>query len=210
MKGFLLGLTNGTTCMAYCMPVLIPYMLGEAKNTKNNFKSLAKFLLGRFIGYIIFALLAWILNKIIFHNSLWNEVIIGLAYIILSTLMLIYGISNPHKLCTANSLKGIINKFTFVKSPYLPIVLGLVTGLNFCPPFLLAFTEATIINNLLQSIFFFSMFFLATSLYFIPAPFLGFFNGYKELKIIGKMVAVIISLYYLFSGIMILVGVLHL
>lgn len=206
MEGFFLGLANGTVCVAYCAPVLVPYMLGKGDNTLENFSTLAKFLFGRLIGYMAFALLAWATNKIILQNIVYKELILGLAYIILAVLMFFYGIINSHTFCSIKRTKKLLSKFSFVDSKILPIILGLFTGLNLCPPFLIAFTGAAVSGSILGSMSFFLMFFIATSLYFLPIPFIGMLKNHDELKYIGKMAAVIMSLYYLYMGIIIIQG----
>lgn len=206
MQGFFLGLANGTVCVAYCAPVLVPYMLGKGENTLENFNTLVKFLFGRLLGYMAFALLAWATNKIILENTIYKELILGLAYIILALLMFFYGIINSHTFCAVKRAKKLLSKFSFVNSKGLPIMLGLFTGLNLCPPFLIAFTGAAVSGSILGSMFFFLMFFIATSLYFLPIPFIGMLKNRDELKYIGKMAAVIMSLYYLYMGIIIIQG----
>jgi hypothetical protein len=54
-------------------------------------------------------------------------------------------------------------------------------------------------------LFFFS-FFLGTSLLFVLAPFVGAFSRFSVLQIIGKMAAGLVGLYYLYSGIILLLG----
>lgn len=206
MEGFFLGLANGTVCVAYCAPALVPYMLGTGKNTIENFSTLAKFLLGRFLGYMVFALLAWITNKIILQNTIYKELILGLAYIILAVLLFFYGIINSHTFCSVKRAKKLLSKLSFVNSKILPIMIGLFTGLNLCPPFLIAFTGAAGSGSILGSMFFFLMFFIATSLYFLPIPFIAMLKHHGEFKYIGKMTAVIMSLYYLYMGIIIIQG----
>lgn len=206
MQGFFLGLANGTVCVAYCAPVLVPYMLGNGETTKENFSSLVKFLFGRLLGYMVFALLAWATNKVILENTIYKELVLGAAYIILALLMFFYGIINSHAFCAVKRAKKLLSKFNFVNSKFLPIILGLFTGLNLCPPFLIAFTGAAVSGSILGSMFFFFMFFIATSLYFLPIPFIGMLKNRDELKYIGKMAAVIMSLYYLYMGIIIIQG----
>jgi hypothetical protein len=36
MNGFLLGLANGTSCLALCAPVLIPFLLSRGENVNRN------------------------------------------------------------------------------------------------------------------------------------------------------------------------------
>lgn len=59
MQAFLLGLSNGAVCLAYCAPVLIPYLLGEGKRISRNFAVLIRFLAGRLLGYLLFGIMAW-------------------------------------------------------------------------------------------------------------------------------------------------------
>ena len=72
--------------------------------------------------------------------------------------------------------------------------------MNFCPPFLLAVTTAAEQTSLLQSVLFFLTFFLGTSRFLIPAPFLGLLRGVSALHVIGKMAAGLIGAYYFFIG----------
>jgi len=50
------------------------------------------------------------------------------------------------------------------------------------------------------------MFFVGTSIYFIPLSFLGAFAHVSALQIVGKFAAVIVALYYLFSGVLLFTG----
>jgi hypothetical protein len=59
---------------------------------------------------------------------------------------------------------------------------------------------------LLQSMLFFFSFFLGTSIFFVPTPFIGIFRGFSVLKIIGKMAAGLMGVYYFYSGIVMLIG----
>lgn len=199
-----MGLANGTLCMSYCAPVLVPYMLGKGDNVKGNFYTVGKFLVGRFIGYMIFALLAYSTNKIILKNNSYKEIILGLTYTILAVFMFFYGMCNPHKHCPIGKSKKIMDKFDFVDSKKIPILLGLLTGLNLCPPFLMAFTGAASSGSIISSLVFFFMFFIATSLYFIPISFIGVLKNRDSLKNIGKLSALIMSFYYLYIGIVML------
>jgi hypothetical protein len=88
----------------------------------------------------------------------------------------------------------------------LPVAAGFATGLSFCPPFLLAFAGATEQTSLFGAMLFFFSFFLGTSLLFVLAPFVGAFSRFTALQIVGKMAAGLMGLYYLYCGIILLVG----
>jgi sulfite exporter TauE/SafE len=198
VQGFLLGLANGATCLAYCAPVLVPFLLGEGQRVRQNWAVLGKFLGGRLGGYLLFGLLAWAINQLLLEDSSARAPVLGVAYVVLAVLLIVYGVVKTPTACAGN-LKGArawLNRWP----AWLPVGLGFLTGLNVCPPFLMAFAGAAGTGTLWQSLFFFGAFFLGTSLYFLPFPFLGAFRRFQAVRIVGKFAAVIVALYYLFAG----------
>jgi len=206
LEGFLLGLSNGVTCVAYCAPGLFPYLLGEGKSVAQNSALTIQFLLGRLSGYLLFAVIAWSINRSILQP--WNgpELLIGLAYVIFSLLLIFYGFFNPTPSCAMTRMNGLRHRWLTIWPVSLPIIAGFATGLSFCPPFLLAFTGALERTSLLKSMLFFLAFFLGTSTFLIPMPFVGIFRGFSAFRIIGKMAAGLIGLYYLYCGLLMLIG----
>ena len=210
MQGFLLGLANGATCLAYCAPVLIPLMLGEGQKTRHNWGMLAKFLAGRLAGYLVFGLLAWLLSEMILGATAYRSLILGAAYVVLAVFLGIYGFSKARPVrrapvACAGSLKG-VRKFLRHWPALLPLGLGFLTGLNLCPPFLLAFTSAVGTGSLVGCLIFFMAFFVGTSLYFLPMVFVGLMSRIDALRTVGKLAAVLMALYYAYSGILYLAG----
>lgn len=209
MQGFLLGLANGTVCLAYCAPVLVPYILGEGKRTGQNFATLGQFLGGRLCGYLLFGALAWGAGRLMLQWGNYRELAFGLVYIALAATLLAYGLTNPTTPCAARSLKGRLMQ-CLVRWPFLlPLVLGFFTGLNLCPPFLLAFSGAAWTGNLARSVVYFLTFFLGTSIYFLPMPFLGLLERFKALRMIGRLAGAVVALYYLYTGIVLVGGGIH-
>ena len=206
LEGFILGLSNGATCMAYCAPVLVPYLLGEGKGIHQNSALTAQFLLGRLLGYLIFAVLAWEINRSILQGVSKPDLLIGAAYVVFSPLLIFYGFFRTRTSCATTRINGLRYTLATIWPVLLPIIAGFVTGLNICPPFLLAFTGAIEKTSLLQTMLFFFAFFLGTSLFFIPTPFIGIFRGSSALRIVGKMAAGLMGVYYLYSGIVMLIG----
>lgn len=206
MEAFILGLSNGATCMAYCAPVLVPYLLGEGKGILQNSVLTAQFLLGRLVGYLLFAVLAWGINRSILQGVSKPDLVIGTAYVIFSLLLIYYGFFKTRTSCETTCTNGLRHKLTTILPVSIPMIAGFVTGLSLCPPFLLAFTGAVEKTTVLQSMFFFFAFFLGTSIFFIPLPFSGLFRGFAALRIIGRMAAGLIGVYYLYSGLVMLIG----
>jgi len=206
LDGFILGLSNGATCVAYCAPVLVPYLLGEGRSMLQNSVLTVQFLLGRLLGYLLFAVLAWGINRSILQGMNAPELLIGPAYVVFSLLLIYYGFFKTKTSCATTRMNGFRHKLMTIWPVSIPMIAGFVTGLSFCPPFLLAFTNAIGKTSLLQSLLFFFAFFLGTSIFFIPTPFVGIFRGFSALKIIGKMAAGLMGVYYFYSGIVMLIG----
>lgn len=229
MQGFLLGLANGTTCLAYCAPVLLPLFLGEGRRVRHNWALLAQFLGGRLGGYLLFGLLAWITNRLIFGDAALRGLLFGVAYVLLAALLLAFGLAKAgHQPLPAEggapALHGgrtsALNRFLVgcpvplgKLRPHLkrwpalvPAALGFFTGLNLCPPFLLAFANAAYAQTLPGSLLFFAAFFAGTAVFFLPVVFVGAFRNQAALQTVGKLTAVVMACFYLFSGILQIYG----
>jgi len=204
MQGLLLGLANGTTCLAYCAPVLIPFMLGKGQPTRKNWLTLLQFLAGRLGGYLLFGLIAWGAGQAINTQPQWRGVVYGTAYLGLALLLLVSSLARTPAAC-AGAMPRLRQWLRRVPA-LLPAALGFFTGLNLCPPFLLAFAGAAQNFSLAASLLFFLLFFIGTSLYFIPLPFVGLFSRNSSLAWVGKAAAVLVALYYLYTGLISLLG----
>jgi sulfite exporter TauE/SafE len=228
MEGFLLGLANGITCVASCAPVMIPLFLGEGRRIKQNSWLLAQFLLGRLAGYLLFGLLAGITGRLLFRGSGPSGMLFGGVYLLMGSLLLLYGLGEfvrlPRPLSTAPAGPGQapaqqvdphfgcpvpprqVRRWLNFAPDLFPLALGFLTGLNLCVPFIAAFTGAVGQASLAASVFFFAMFFAGTSVFFLPIPFVGAFHRVQALRTIGRFAAIFIALYYLYTGVIYLLG----
>ena len=204
MQGFLLGLANGTTCLAFCAPALIPFLMHEGQTVRQNLVTLAKFLGGRLGGYTLFGLLAWATGSLLLRAANYQSLVIGAAYVGLAALLLVAVLRKkaPAGACAFGGAQAKLSRWPAL----LPVGMGFLAGLKVCPPLLLAFTEAASTGTLTGSLVLFLTFFLGTSIYFIPLSFLGAFARGTALRIVGQFAAVIVALYYLYSGILLLAG----
>lgn len=211
MSGFLLGLANGATCLATCAVVLVPLFLGEGRRVGENSWLLARFLAGRLAGYLLFGLLAWAANWLVLRDSDARSVVFAVVYFLLAMMMLAYGmgkLSLGTCAITPRELRARFGRTAWLR-PLLPVLFGLLTGMNLCPPFLLAFANAALNGTLAGSLLFFLAFFMGTSLYLLPLPLIGLFrnagraaNTHAALQSVGRLAAVLMSFYYIFSGMM--------
>jgi len=206
IESFLLGLSSGTVCLAHCAPVLVPLFLGEGDHVGKNAISLSVFLAGRLVGYLAFSIVAWGAGQLLLSSPQYREIVFGGAYIILAVAMVVYGLFISKEYCAAKSLKGTFSRFFVDRIWIMTTAMGFLTGINLCPPFLLAFSSSAYQTSLWQSITLFMMFFLGTAVYFIPLVFMGLFKFHDKLRIIGKMTAVIMAVYFLYRGTIMLIG----
>ncbi|MBN1661404.1 MAG: sulfite exporter TauE/SafE family protein [Anaerolineae bacterium] len=205
MEGFLLGLANGTSCLALCAPVLIPFLLSEGQGIGHNLATLGKFLGGRLLGYLLFSLLAWAVGGLLVQAGGFQALLIGGTYIGLSVLLLLAMFRQKRPSgggCAVSEAQARLHCWPAL----IPLGMGLMAGLKVCPPLLLAFTGAASRGSLGGSLLFFATFFVGTSLYFLPLPLLGAFHRLPDLRIVGRFAAAIVAVYYLASGILLCAG----
>jgi len=81
--------------------------------------------------------------------------------------------------------------------------MGFFMGINLCPPFLLSVTYVFSRHSTLYGMVYFALFFLTSSLYFLPIVFVGFASRTREFRIMarasGFLVAVIFLIYGIYS-----------
>lgn len=188
---FFAGLSTGIYCFVFCFPFLIPLVLSEEKKKKENLLLIFKFLLGRFSGYIIFGAIVGFLGEQIKNSSF--DITSKISLMVLSFLLILYSLG---------FLKSRYNFCFKIKkiNPSIPILMGFLNGINICPPFLISLNYIFLLHNTLYGIFYFLIFFLATSFYFLPFFFFGFLNKMKEFQIVGRVSALLVGiLFFLYS-----------
>jgi hypothetical protein len=92
---------------------------------------------------------------------------------------------------------------TFLKKhdTLLPVVMGFITSVSLCPPFVTLVLRTASEQSLVRTIGVFTMFFLGTLPYFLPVPLLGFSRKEGVFKIIGHYAAAIMGCVYLYNAI---------
>ncbi len=91
----------------------------------------------------------------------------------------------------------------------MPGLLGLMTGVNVCPPFLMAFGNAAQFATLRQSLLFFAAFFVGTSVYVAPLPLVGMVGQHEVVKTVGRLASGVVGLFYLYSGVVSVAAGMH-
>lgn len=191
-SGFLAGLSVGVTCLGICLPIFLPILLSQKRTTKTSFFLLIEFSLGRLFGYLFFGLIFGWLGQIIKSGLIHS--LVSLATLWIGLLMIVYSLGMiDKKFCAALP-------FAKIKWPFL---LGFLTGVNICPPFLASLTYVFNLKDVIASLLFFLMFFLGTSVYIIPAAFLGVFTKVKLLQKLAQVSGIIVGLYFILNTLII-------
>lgn len=192
LNGLLLGLSVGLFCLAYSLPFIGSYLVSEKRSKGENFKVVLQFIGGRFIGYLLFgAFFGYLGEKI--DNPTINLILI-ISLLVLSILLVFYALG------LLKSEWGCALKITKHKNKF-PLIMGFLMGVNICPPFLLSLTYVLTLHSLWRGLIYFVMFFIGTSLYFLPIAFLGFLNKMKEFRLMARLAALIVGLSFLIYGI---------
>jgi len=205
-EGFVVGLAGGTACLSTCLPVLLPYLVAEGEQPRFDVGALGGFLLGRLLGYLGFALAAWLLGAAIMARPGAHALLTGAAYLALGALLLVYGFRDRRATCAAVPVAGFLDRLHARWPAGLPAALGLLTGLSLCPPFLLAVTRAADAGGLGGSLTFFAAFFCATSLYVVPLPLAGLFRRREAVRSVGRLAAGVVGAYFAYLGLVALLG----
>lgn len=190
---FLLGLSTGIYCFIYCLPFIAPVMVSEIREKKKNFLVIAKFISGRFLGYLLFGAVFGYLGQRITSSAL--NLILNLSLMLLAVILIVHalGLTKSHRFSFCTKIK----KY----NPKMPFLMGFLMGINICPPFLMSLTYVFTLHSALKGMIYFLMFFVGTSLYFLPMFFLGYLNKMKEFRLVARVSAFTVGIFFLLYGI---------
>lgn len=195
LEGLMLGLSSGIYCIGSCLVFFMPYLLAEGRQKVfENAGKILSFMLGRFIAYVAFALIIGLIGSS--YQGLFTNRFSNICLIAAASLMLIYSLSHSFK--DSGFCAPFIRRFSLLRIPFF---LGLFTGLNPCPPFLVGVARLLTLNNILGGAVLFIAFFLGTSVYMLPLVFVSHLNKNERVRQIGIMLALLTGIWFLFTGI---------
>lgn len=198
-----LGFGSGPICVAYCGPVLLPWLGAEPRKLGPTGRLLAIFLGGRLAGYLGFAVLAWAAGLTLPLDLRSRSLAFGLANLGLALLL---GLSAcfPRRACAPPEERstrlyqiGAANRFR----PPAALTLGLLTGLNLCPPFVAAGVRAATTHSLSGALAFFALFFAGTSVWFLPALGVSWLRRFSAVPTLARMTMAALAFYYIYLGV---------
>ncbi len=190
IPGYLAGLSVGVYCLGTCLPVFLPVLLSQEQTPKTSFRLVIEFSLGRLVGYLTFGLIFGYLGQIITNTP--THQIVALANIWTGILMIVYSL-------------GVIDKkfcsfLPFQKIKW-PLLLGFLTGVNVCPPFLASLTHVFNLRDAISSLTYFLLFFLGTSTYIVPTALLGTFTRLGWLPKLARFSGIAVGIYFITQSI---------
>jgi hypothetical protein len=208
-----LGLASGPACLAACGPVLVPSLLAGRAGILSNLRTVAVFLGTRLLGYLLFALVAWEAGALASLLIKPHPHLVGAVYVLMAGVLVGYaytlgrscaGSCSPSKLVT---IGGDADESGSAEKGLAGIaMLGFLTGLNFCPPFVVAGIRAAELGSLPGALLFFTVFFVGTSIWFVPFAGLGCVERNQALITVARMTMGLVALYYFALGLYMLLG----
>jgi sulfite exporter TauE/SafE len=205
-EAFVLGLATGPVCLASCGPVVLPWMLTQPQGLERHGKRLALFLAGRLAGYLSFAVVAWSIGTALPSSWAARPWIYGAVELVLAGALLVYAAGWPHPRCgLVEPIEDLVHIDVKPRRPSSgALALGFLTGINLCPPFLVAAVRAAQFSNLGSSLLFFASFFAATALWFAPVLTLSWIRRSPALVTVARMTSLLLAAWYGLSGIRVL------
>jgi len=171
--------------------------------------SVVGFLGGRLVGYMLFAVGAWLTHSVLVEDVPRQRGVFGAVTIVLALVLIGYGFMASKPSCQSAFLCRITGRLERVSPLWVPAGLGFLTGVSVCPPFLLALVSSVQLSALGQGLVFFAGFFVGTSIYLAPLPLVGLVGRHEKARLIGRLAAGVVGLIYLYSGVVSLVAERH-
>lgn len=210
-EALMLGLASGPACVASCGPVLVPSLLAENKGWRLNGRYLGTFLSTRLAGYLLFATAAWAVGAALAPRSATRTVVTGVIYLLLSVVLVWYAKVAGKKSCAgacaaASAQPRLVTIGSGTRGIPGAAIFGFLTGFSLCPPFVAAGLRAAELGSLTLALIFFALFFVGTSVWFVPFVGLGCVERNEGVITVARMAMVLIALYYGYVGVVTLVG----
>ena len=189
-SGLLAGLSVGIYCIGACLPIFVPLILSGRQDRRSSLRIVLEFSGGRLLGYLSFGAVVGYLGTAI-ESDLIHRIIVGATFFTGLTLIIfsLGFLKRGHRACKL-----------FFGRVKVPILLGFLTGVNVCPPFLASLTYVFTLKNVLSSILYFLFFFLGTSIYIVPLGLLGGFSKETILQKIARVSGVLVGGYFIYNA----------
>jgi sulfite exporter TauE/SafE len=201
IDSFILGISTGSACLLTCGMVMFPYLMSGSAGVRRITGDLSMFLLARLVVYSVLAAASWYFGEALFANQVVRSIVPGILYIVFAVMLVWYAIDRNHKKdCPARFVITVNNR------RLIPIFLGVVNSLGFCPALFLILTKGASEESLAQCFAAFLAFFIGSSLWFLPLPLAGKIKKKKVLETIGILATGLAGIIFIIKGITSLIG----
>jgi sulfite exporter TauE/SafE len=189
----------GTACLAVCGCMLLPLVLAARRDLWRSYGVLLQFSAGRLAAYLaVGALAGW--GGALVHDTAWYPwANAGLTF--LAGALLLHWLAQPARR-DCGAACG-------TTTATVPILLGVVTGLSICPPFVAALATAVTSGNILRGTMYFAAFFVGTTVYLLPLPLAGGLTRWPFWLRAGRMVGAVIGFVYCLTALQHAYGLVH-
>jgi len=172
-----------------------------------NVRYLYAFLGMRFVGYLVFAAVTWELGVLVSRASGIRPAVFGTVHILLACVLLWYAYATG-RACAHSCAGSELVTIGVAGRRGVPgaAALGFLTGVSLCPPFVAAAVRVAELGSLAAALFFFAVFFVGTSVWFVPFVGLGCIARNEAVTTVARMAMVLIAFYYAYLGLTLLLG----
>jgi hypothetical protein len=193
--------------VASCGPVLVPSLLAERQGLKLNARYLGAFLSTRLLGYLVFAAVVWELGSLVSIRSGAKGVTSAVVNLLMAATLLWYARSVGRPCAKSCAEPGLVTIGGMQKRGISgAAVFGFLTGVSLCPPFVAAAMRAAELSSMVAALLFFALFFVGTSLWFLPFVGLACVRRNEAVITVARMTMVLIACYYTYLAILLLAG----
>ncbi|MBZ5499821.1 MAG: sulfite exporter TauE/SafE family protein [Acidobacteriia bacterium] len=199
-EAFLLGLSMGPACLGYCSPVFLPLVASEKHSGwRGSARTVGLFLLGRLAGYSLIGIAVGILGTLLLHSI--SATIYGAIRIFMGVVLILFGFMTD-----AAGLKWCPVQGRISNSRLFSLTLGLLTGLNLCPPFGAAIAGAATSPSIPSALFYFWAFFAGTAVYFAPLALISPLTRMEAFRQIARICLFLAGIWLVLEGILMSLG----
>ena len=196
----LLGLASGPACLASCGPVLAPWLVAERPGWRRALGLLSVFLGGRLAGYLLFAVAAGLLGATMPLGARARALLFAAAHLGLAGTLMVYAL-RPRR-----HPEPPLVTIAPARRSWMALLLGLFTGVNLCPPFVVAAVRAMETGSVAGAVLFFLAFFAGTAVWFVPFAALGALRVAETVATVARYTMLALAAYYAYLGILTLLG----
>ncbi|MBQ3618051.1 MAG: sulfite exporter TauE/SafE family protein [Bacteroidales bacterium] len=205
LSALLLGLSSGIACISICLPGMVPILLGQSSSVAQSAKFVTIFLSGRWLAYLLAAVLSSILSAAVYGIVSDRKVMI-ITQLILGVIMLLFALGKLSSRCINPLKHKALRQFAKRHQYLLPLIMGFVTSVALCPPFVSMVVQTAGEQSFWRTVALFSMFFVGTLPYFLPVPLVGLSRKNVAFKHIGRYAAIIMCILYFYNAIKLLIS----